>query len=116
MAEAGRYAELKILQDTGKISALQCQPAYKIQVNETKIGRYTADFLYHDERTGKDIVEDVKGQIPVKRRGRWKYPRGWSEFRLRVRIVEALYGVEVVVVANTNNCLTDFYKTVAGNK
>lgn len=80
--EAGRYAELKLLEKAGKITALQTQKVFtlvpaqyenisrdeyiKSKGKKTKgklIERavtYKADFYYIDEN-GKQVVEDVKG-------------------------------------------------------
>ena len=66
--EANRWAELKLLERAGKITELQRQPGYTLipkQVREGKMVErpviYKADFAYHDEESGQDVVEDVKG-------------------------------------------------------
>jgi hypothetical protein len=53
--EARRYGELKLLQQAGKIDALQCQVRFKL----VQVVHYVADFVYIEN--GKQIVEDVKG-------------------------------------------------------
>ena len=65
--EAKRYLELKLLLKTGKISELKLQPIYILQ-DKFRLGgkgiraiKYIADFEYIDNKTGKVIVEDVKG-------------------------------------------------------
>lgn len=67
-AEAGRYRVLKMLQQSGQISDLQCQfpfylaPAVLIRgaKRKTPALRYAADFVYRD-KNGVQVVEDVKG-------------------------------------------------------
>ena len=95
--ECERYKELCLLQDAGEITCLEVQPKFPLRCGDAEIkirsGRYPngrrvsyyADFAYRDERTGKRIVEDVKGQdTPVS--------------RLKRAIVEAQYGVPVTIV------------------
>ena len=66
IAESRRYAELKLLQQTGTISELIVHPVFCLQAgfldNTGKRQRainYEADFSYWEN--GKIIVEDVKG-------------------------------------------------------
>jgi len=53
--EARRYAELKLLEQAGKIAALRCQVRYRL----VQVVHYVADFVYTEN--GQEIVEDVKG-------------------------------------------------------
>ncbi len=78
--EATRYGELKILQRQGVIINLRLQPKYDCIVNGKKICGYVADFLY--ETPEGEVVEDVKG---FKTR----------IYRLKKKLVEALYGFEI---------------------
>ena len=65
--EARRYMELKILQQAGEISGLECQKIFELipkQVDENgkcieRECRYIADFVYLKD--GEMIVEDTKG-------------------------------------------------------
>lgn len=65
--EAGRYAELKLLERAGKISDLKTQVAYLLipaQYDEKhrcieRKASYIADFVYVQD--GKIVVEDAKG-------------------------------------------------------
>lgn len=95
--EARRYGELKMLVLAGVITGLQLQPKYPLGVEDNPVllksqgypnGRraaYFADFKYTDQQTGDVIVEDVKGMdTPLS--------------RLKRAIVEAQYGIEVVLV------------------
>ena len=68
-AEARRYRELKILQQSGKVSDLQMQvpfvlaPAVLIRGANRKSPalRYVADFVFL--RDGAWVIEDVKGAL-----------------------------------------------------
>jgi hypothetical protein len=67
--EAERYVELKLLEKGGVISGLELQPKFELQKpffdKEGKKHRaitYIADFQYLDKKTGKLVVEDVKGR------------------------------------------------------
>lgn len=68
-AEARRWHELKLLLRAGEIEDLQRQVKYTlVPVQRDEGGNlieraitYKADFVYRDKRTGKTVVEDVKG-------------------------------------------------------
>ena len=80
-AESRRYAHLKLLERTGAITELGLQPVFPLIVNGVKVATYSADFRYQ-RPDGEIVIEDVKGQpTPV--------------YRLKKRIVEALYGFRV---------------------
>lgn len=84
--EAKRYRELKLLEKAGEISEIQLQPRFSLVVpvptgEYEYIGSYIADFTYED-KAGQQVVEDVKGvRTPV--------------YRLKKKMVEAIYGVEI---------------------
>ena len=80
--EAERYSELKLLERCGAISNLELQKVYELipaqyelyerygkNGNRLKDGKkciekscvYKADFVYIDNETGQQVVEDVKG-------------------------------------------------------
>lgn len=59
-AEAARYLELKVMQQSGTIRGLRLQPPYPLVVNGQKICKYIADFEYQER--GVTVVEDVKGR------------------------------------------------------
>jgi len=84
-AEARRYQELKLMQAAGEIDALELQPVYEIMVGERHICNYRADFKYYDIKKGMAVVEDVKGYRT-------------SVYRLKKKLVEALYHVEIMEV------------------
>lgn len=83
--EAKRYHDLKMMERGGEIVGLELQPKYPLIVNKHKLGAYYGDFRYRDTATGDLIVEDVKGvRTPL--------------YRLKAKLVKALYGVEIVEV------------------
>ena len=66
--EANRYAELNLLRRAGVIQDLQLQKKFLLipkQIINGKVAErecsYIADFVYTDVKSGKTIVEDVKG-------------------------------------------------------
>lgn len=67
-AEHKRYQELRILQRSGRIAALEIHPRYDLHAvnkdGKKKIGQYEADFAYDEIEAGfsrRRVVEDVKG-------------------------------------------------------
>ena len=84
-AEATRYSVLKMLQSNGDISALELQPKFPVVVNGKKICTYISDFRYFDNWTNTVIIEDVKST----------FTRKIAVYRLKVKLVEALYGIEI---------------------
>jgi len=92
--EAARYRELRILERLGVIRDLELQPRYPIVVRELKdvalwitCGHYTADFRYLETETGAVAVEDVKSKATRT-----------TAYRLRKRLVEAIYGIRILEV------------------
>jgi len=86
-AEATRYAELSLMQKAGVIFDLQVQPRFPLLVDGHNVGQYIADFRYRDASTGMSRVEDVKS--PSTRT---------AVYRLKLKLVKALYGVDVVEI------------------
>jgi hypothetical protein len=90
--EARRYERLKILAVAGEILALETQPEFLINVLElwrpdgrlVACGRYRADFRYVDARSGEVVIEDAKSDATKT-----------TAYRLRKRLVEAIYGVTI---------------------
>ena len=80
--EEKRY---EVLRDSPLIGSLELQPKYDLLVtdpngNTVKVGYYKADFRYIED--GNWIVEDVKGvKTPI--------------YRLKKKMVEATYGIEI---------------------
>lgn len=112
--EANRYGELKLLERAGHIKDLELQPSFDLIVVEFtvrarlkeaaariagraapkdtrhKVGVYRADFRYRERalsesENDRTVVEDVKG---VKT----------AVYKLKKRMVEAQYGIEIVEV------------------
>ena len=96
-AEANRYRELLLLVRAGEIQSLELQPVFPLVIdgkpvkirsekrpNGTKT-KYSADFRYVDNRTGRTVIEDVKGFDT-------------TASRLRRAVVECIYGVEIVLI------------------
>jgi hypothetical protein len=104
-AEGRRYSDLKLLERAGEISGLELQPEYPLVIPRLVDGKltnvavrirsakrpngtrtkYTADFRYQDKRTGRQVVEDVKGVDT-------------TASRLRRAVVECIYGIEIVLI------------------
>ena len=85
-AEARRFRELRLLQAAGEIQLLDLQPVYPLIVNGVQVGKYLADFRYY-RKDGELVVEDVKG-----------YSGDTSIYRLKRRIVQAQYAIQVVEI------------------
>jgi len=83
-AEGRRYVKLKEMEREGKIRDLELQPKFIIDVNDQKICTYIADFDYTN-KDGAYTVEDVKGFKT-------------SIYRLKKKLVEAIYGIEITEV------------------
>jgi hypothetical protein len=83
--ELKRYEELLLLEKAKRIRNLQVQPVFPLAINGYPLGRYIADFIYHD-KDGRQIVEDVKGL---------KKGAVYNLFKLKKKLVLALYNLEV---------------------
>ena len=86
--EATRYGELKLMERAGLISDIRLQPRFVLcpwmldHSDIRPLGEYRADFGYTDERTGRDVIEDVKGfRTPL--------------YKWKKKHVEAQYGIEI---------------------
>lgn len=86
IAEARRYSELRMTELAGGLRDLELQPSFELLVNGIKVGVYRADFRYMSPDSGAVVVEDVKG---------FRTPT----YRLKRKLVEAIYGIEIVEVA-----------------
>ncbi len=87
-AEAARAHALWLLKLSGEVVDVEYQPQFEIVVNGKKVGKYVADFRVR-HKDGTVVVEDVKGL---------KKGSAYSIFRLKKKIVEALYGIEIVEI------------------
>lgn len=86
--EARRAFELEAMRRAGEVVKIDYQPRYDIIVNGKNIGYYKADFrvTYSD---GRIEIEDVKGL---------KKGSAYSVFRIKKKLVEALYDVKIVEI------------------
>lgn len=89
--EAGRHAELRLLEMAGVIRELNCQAAFPLHVLQVetgeliRIGEYRADFVYVVQATGVRVIEDFKQEFTAKN----------QLYRLKKKHVEAQYGVVI---------------------
>lgn len=87
--EANRYAELKLMERAGVIKDLQRQvryeliPAFDVDGKHYRPTSYVADFVYTDAKSGKEIVEDVKGYRQ-------------DVYRLKSKLFAYRYGVSIL--------------------
>jgi hypothetical protein len=91
--EARRYQELRLLEKAGEIRNLEIQPTFPLYVAKgdgvpAHVADYVSDFRYFDVRAGSQRIEDVKGGRATKT----------PIYRLKKRMVEALYGIEITEV------------------
>jgi len=86
-AEASRYLELVMLQNSGTITNLEMQVPFELipkQDGERAV-KYLADFVYYEN--GKKIVEDVKSPI-TRKKADYIIKRKLLKFRHNVEIRE----------------------------
>ena len=74
--ELARYLILEQMQNKNYISNLEIHPVFPLLVNGKKIGRYTADFRYNNNK-GEVVIKDVKSKATITR-----------DYRLRKKILE----------------------------
>ena len=86
-AEMIRWAELQHLEKAGDISELRRQIPYALEINGWHVGKYTPDFEYITKE-GRKVIEDVKSKATEKA----------TDARLRIKVFEALYGIEVNII------------------
>lgn len=83
--EAKRWGELCLMARADAICDLERQPVYVLDVNGVPVCRYRADFRYFDPRTGKVVVEDVKGFLT-------------PEYKIKRALMKAVHRIDVVEV------------------
>lgn len=84
-AERNYYLNLKIREKAGEVYAVELQRPFILTINGVLVATYRADFAFWDQVEDRFRVIDVKGVItPV--------------FRLKAKMVKALYGINVEVV------------------
>lgn len=92
--ESRRYLALKQMQKDGEISDLETQPRFRLIKGVKFSGdkrakpaiRYTADFAYTDNKTGKRVIEDVKSPVTRKK----------TDYKMRRHMMLAIHGIEVL--------------------
>ena len=85
--EAERYGQLSSMALAGVVKDLERQVKYEIVVNNYKICRYVADFVYilvHEDGSKEKIVEDAKGVQT-------------SDFKLKKKLMKALYDIDIKI-------------------
>lgn len=81
--EAGRYLQLKAMQNAGLISDLKYKKSectYPISIKDKLICKYIPDFIY--VRDSELIIEDAKG---IKT----------AVYRLKKKLMKAIHGIEI---------------------
>lgn len=91
-AERKRWAELRLLLKAGYVSNVRRQVPFElIPAQRLANGRvlracsYVADFVYRDERIGREVFEDVKGAVT-------------PEYRIKRKLMLWVHGIELVEV------------------
>ena len=94
--EANRYAQLKILEESGVIKDLQLQVKFKLIPSQRIDGKvverecsYIADFVYQELGEGGDwhtVVEDVKG---------YRQSTAYAVFAIKRKLMLSNYGIRV---------------------
>lgn len=93
-AEARRFRVLRLLEQAGHIRDLEVQPSFPIEVVNPRngevilCGKYLADFRFWDVASNRVVVEDVKSA-----------PTKTAVYRLKKRLTEARYGIEILETA-----------------
>lgn len=82
-AEFKRWCDLRMLERVNTIRNLEYQPSFRLIVNGKDLGKYTADARYFEGN--ECVVLEVKGMET-------------REARLRRRLAEAIYRINVTVV------------------
>lgn len=86
--EAKRWNELLMLQRAKAITDLQRQVPFDLMVNGHHVTKYIADAVYTVTETGERLVEDCKSPATLT-----------PEFRIKAKLMEALYGIVVQIYA-----------------
>ena len=86
--EMTRWASLLLLWRAGRITNLERQPSFPVEINNQHFCTYTADFRYRLASTDEIIVEDVKTSGTEKD----------AAYRLRKKAAELYHGVQIDAV------------------
>lgn len=78
--EAARYQDLKLLERAGAIKELKLQVQYSFELNDVRICRYFADFVYREN--GRQVVEDSKGKRT-------------KDYMIKKKMMKAFFAIEI---------------------
>ncbi len=84
MREASRWKELCMLQSAGKITNLERQVPFQLDVNGQKIGKLILDFVY--EENGEKVYEDLKSKATITPIFKWKAKHFRAQYGVEVRV------------------------------
>lgn len=79
--EAARYRDLKLMERAGVIKDLQLQVPYSFELNDVRICRYFADFVYKEN--GRQVVEDSKGKRT-------------KDYMIKKKMMRAFYAIDIL--------------------
>ena len=85
--EAERYGQLVSMQMAGVVEDLERQVKFDIIINDVKICRYVADFVYtlvHEDGKKEKIVEDAKGVQT-------------TDFKIKMKLMKAVNNIEIKI-------------------
>ena len=85
--ECSRYQELRLLEKAKQGELQEVHQEFTIRVNGVFIGLYHDDFTWLDFSTGQVRYEDVKSKATKT-----------EAYQLRKKLVEAIYGIEIVEI------------------
>jgi hypothetical protein len=83
--EAAHYEELLLRVKAGEIERLALQPKFPIVVNGVKVCDYIGDFSFWDVAEQRVVTQDVKSEAT----------RRIPLYRLKKKLVKAVYGVDI---------------------
>lgn len=79
--EAARYQDLKTLERAGAIRDLRLQVPFIFELNDVRICKYFADFVYREN--GREIVEDSKGKRT-------------KDYMIKRKLMKAFFAIEIL--------------------
>ena len=85
--EAERYGQLASMQIAGVVEDLERQVKFDIIVNDHKICKYIADFVYiltHENGKKEKIIEDAKGVQT-------------TDFKIKKKLMKAVFDIEIKI-------------------
>tara|TARA_R100001079_G_scaffold5590_1_gene3408 strand:+ start:545 stop:916 length:372 start_codon:yes stop_codon:yes gene_type:complete len=85
--ESERYGQLVSMQMAGVVQDLERQVKFDIIINDVKICRYVADFVYtlvHEDGKKEKIVEDAKGVQT-------------TDFKIKMKLMKAVNNIEIKI-------------------